>query len=152
MTFLMNLSLIVFFNSVKDLFTPAAKGKEYKIQAYFELKNYQWTEFVDCIFLSCHVPISEWIHTLYLPECQGTPCSKQAWYLKFKWLQRGSNPQPLKICIHWKYNFIRNAMKEDILKRIIVNGSRDSSWLFKRFNKLQVIVADNSNMKNIFSS
>ena len=28
-----------FFNSVKDLFTPAAKGKEYKIQAYFELKK-----------------------------------------------------------------------------------------------------------------
>ena len=33
-----------FFNSVKGLFTPAAKGKEYKIQAYFELKNYQRAE------------------------------------------------------------------------------------------------------------
>ena len=30
----------------------------------------------DCMFLSCHVPVSEWIHTL-LPECQGTPCSKE---------------------------------------------------------------------------
>ena len=49
----------------------------------------------DCMFLSCHVRVSEWIHTLYLPECQGTPCSKQARYLKFKWLQRDSNPQPL---------------------------------------------------------
>ena len=38
---------------------------------------------IDCMFLSCHVRISEWIHTLYLPECQGTPCSKQVWYLKF---------------------------------------------------------------------
>ena len=28
----------------------------------------------DCMFLSCH--ISEWIHTLELPECQGTLCSK----------------------------------------------------------------------------
>ena len=28
------------------------------------------------------------------PECQGTPCSKQARYLKIKWLQRDSNPQP----------------------------------------------------------
>ena len=28
-------------------------------------------------------------------ECQGTPFSKQAQYLKFKWLQRDSNPQPL---------------------------------------------------------
>ena len=34
--------------------------------------------------------------TLYsLPECQGTPCSKQASYLKFKRQQRDSDPQPL---------------------------------------------------------
>ena len=52
-------------------------------------------ENTDCMFLSCHVRVSEWIHTLYLPECQGTPCSKQARYLKFKWLQWDSNPQPL---------------------------------------------------------
>ena len=39
-----------------------------------------------CMFLSCHVRIWEWIHTLQLPECQGTPCSKQARNLKFKWL------------------------------------------------------------------
>ena len=44
------------------------------------------------MFLSCHVRIWNWIHTLYLPECQRTPCSKQARYLKFKWLQRGLEP------------------------------------------------------------
>ena len=49
----------------------------------------------DCMFLSCHVRVSEWIHTLYLPEFQGTPCTKQARILKFKWLQLDSNPQPL---------------------------------------------------------
>ena len=27
----------------------------------------------DCMFLSCHVRVTEWIHTLYLHECQGTP-------------------------------------------------------------------------------
>ena len=48
-----------------------------------------------CMFLLCHVRISEWIHTLYLSEYQGTPCSLQARYLKFKWLQRDSNLQPL---------------------------------------------------------
>ena len=42
--------------------------------------------------LSCYVRISEWIHILYLPECQGTPCLKQTRYLKFKWLQLDSNP------------------------------------------------------------
>ena len=44
-----------------------------------------WT-FMVGLFLSCHVHVSEWIYTLELPECQGTPCSKQAWNLKFKWL------------------------------------------------------------------
>ena len=47
----------------------------------------------DCMFLSCHVHISEWIRTLYLPECQGISCSKQARYLKFKWFQLQWNLQ-----------------------------------------------------------
>ena len=46
----------------------------------------------DCMFLSCHVRVSEWIQSLQLPECQGTPCSKQARNLKFKWLQLDPNP------------------------------------------------------------
>ena len=41
---------------------------------------------VVCMSLSCHVRVWEWIHTLQLPECQGTPCSKQARNLKVKWL------------------------------------------------------------------
>ena len=32
-----------------------------------------------------------------LPECQGTPCSKQTRYLKFKWQQWDSNPQPISL-------------------------------------------------------
>ena len=51
----------------------------------------------ECMFLSCHVRISKWIHTLYLSECQGTLCSKRARYLKFTWLQRDLNPQPLSV-------------------------------------------------------
>ena len=48
-----------------------------------------------CMFLSCRVRISEWIQILYLLEYQGTPYSKQARYLKYKWRQRDANPQPL---------------------------------------------------------
>ena len=44
----------------------------------------------DCMFLSCHVRVSEWIHTLWLPGCQGTPCSKQARNLKFNAFQSES--------------------------------------------------------------
>ena len=58
------------------------------------VSTYLYGDF-DYMFLSYHVCIYEWMHTLYLPECRGTPCSKQARYLKFKWLQRDSNPQPL---------------------------------------------------------
>ena len=49
----------------------------------------------DCMFLSCHVRVSEWIYILQLPECQGTLFSKQAQNLKVKWLQLGSNLEPL---------------------------------------------------------
>ena len=30
-----------------------------------------------CMFLSCYVRVSEWIHTLYLPDCQGISCPKR---------------------------------------------------------------------------
>ena len=35
----------------------------------------------NCMLLSYHVRVSEWIYTLYLPECHETPCLKQARYL-----------------------------------------------------------------------
>ena len=49
---------------------------------------------ITCAFL-------EWIYTLELLECHGTPCSKQERYLKFKWLQRDSNPKPLGKLAKW---------------------------------------------------
>ena len=48
-------------------------------------------------------------------------------------------------------NFIRGSMKEEILERVIINESTGSSWLFKRFNKLQVIVTTKTAFKNIMS-
>ena len=97
-----------FLNFVKDLFAPAAEGKECKIQAYFELKNYKWTEFVDI------ENTRVWLTNVFSGR--------------------------------FFNDFIREHFKEDILKRIIVNGSIGSSWLFERFNKLQVIVTDKSNI------
>ena len=55
------------------------------------------TENYNCMLISCQGRVSEWIYTLYLPECQGTPCSKQVPYLKFKWRQRDSNPKPFSL-------------------------------------------------------
>ena len=43
---------------------------------------------LDYVLLSCHISILKRIYTQQLPDCQGTPCSKQAQYLNFKWRQR----------------------------------------------------------------
>ena len=48
-------------------------------------------------------------------------------------------------------DFVRGSMKENILKRVIINGSTGRSWLFKRFNKLQVIVTPKTAFKNVMS-
>ena len=55
--------------------------------------------------LSSHNKIVCYYHVTYdfeiestllsFPECQGTPCSKQEPYLKFKWQQQDLNPEPL---------------------------------------------------------
>ena len=52
---------------------------------------------LDYIFFSRNVRISEWIHTLQLPQCQATPASKKMRNPKFNWLQLGSNQQQLKL-------------------------------------------------------
>ena len=49
---------------------------------------------LDCMLLSCHIGISEWIHTLYFPDCPEILCSKQPQNIKFKWLQQDSNLLP----------------------------------------------------------
>ena len=54
----------------------------------------------DCMFLSCHVRVSEWIHNLELGKCQGTSCSNQERNQKFMWIQLDWNSKSLS----WKTN------------------------------------------------
>ena len=86
--------------------------------------------------------------------------------MKFQWYFELKNYQQTKIIEIentrvWLTNvyvsklfnrFVRGQTKEDILKRVTINGSTGSSWLFKRFNKLQIIVADKTSFSNLFSS
>ena len=68
-------SLLSFISSLTDnlkTYNTASKRK------YSGLSKY------GCMLLSCHVLILQRIYTLQLPQCQETPCSKQARYLKFK--------------------------------------------------------------------
>ena len=58
-----------------------------KNHAWHNLKSLNTYFLTDCMLLSCHIRVSEWIQMLYLHECQGTPYSKR--------LQLGLNPQPV---------------------------------------------------------
>ena len=48
--------------------------------------------------------------------------------------------------------FVRGQIKEDILKTVIINCTTVSTWLFKWFNKLQIIVTDKTSFSNSFSN
>ena len=59
------------------------------------MSTYMYDAF-ECMLLSCHVCLS--VSTLNsVPECPGTPCSKQASYLRFKRQQQDWNPKPLSL-------------------------------------------------------
>ena len=49
----------------------------------------------------------------------------------------------LKNVYRFKYfnDFVQGEIKDEIFKRVIVNRQSDSSWFFKRFNRLNIIVA-----------
>ena len=110
----------------------------------------------DCMFLSCHVRVSEWIHSLYLHECQGTPCSKQTPYLKFKWLQQESNPQPLSsakwLSVHsgrkWLWvrvplQSLENVMVVEFIENTIKGG------MLKQINVLSLLCVNRENLKQV---
>ena len=101
-----------FSNSVRGL--SVSRGKELKMQGYFEFKNYQRIEPVE--LENARV----WLTNVFVGR--------------------------------YFNEFIRNEMKKDILKRFIINGSTGSSWLFKLFNKLSVIVTDNSAFNDILAT
>ena len=49
-------------------------------------------------------------------------------------------------------DFVRVEIRDEFTKKIIVNGQTGSSWYFKRFERLSVIVVLLTNSKKLFSS
>ena len=49
-------------------------------------------------------------------------------------------------------SYVRDEISKQILKRIILNGKAGSSWIFKKFNRLQIIFTSKKNNINLFSS
>ena len=57
------------------------------------------------------------------------------------------------VCTGRYFNrYIRGEMKSNFLKRVILNGAKGSSWQFKRFNRLSVIVTDIGKVNSLLSS
>ena len=48
----------------------------------------------------------------------------------------------LTTVFHFKHfnQFVRGEIKDEIVKGVIVNGQTGSSWYFKRFNRMIIIV------------
>ena len=49
-------------------------------------------------------------------------------------------------------DYVRGAIKHNIMKRIIKNGETGSSWVFKRFNRLQIIIMSTKEFKTVMST
>ena len=49
-------------------------------------------------------------------------------------------------------DFVRGEIRDEITKRIIVNGQSGSSWYFKRFERLSVIVVSQTESKKLILS
>ena len=49
-------------------------------------------------------------------------------------------------------DFVRGEIRDEITKRIIANGQTGSSWYFKRFQRLTVIVVSLADSVKLLSS
>ena len=99
-----SIKFFLFFYTNNNIYIIYSWGiKIYK--GYLGLQNKKLTKNVSLLIRSNTLTVC--YHVTYefrsesilysLPECQGTPCSKQVPYLKFKWQQWDSNPQPLSL-------------------------------------------------------
>ena len=98
------------------------------------------------MLLPCHVRIFEWIYTLQLPLCQGTPCPKQTQYL----IGRGGRaliltyldgPVTDAFPHHWLYIFnfghFQGEMGGQSWTKSANVGSVSFSWKLESFNFFQ---------------
>ena len=52
-------------------------------------------------------------------------------------------------CSKYFNDFVRGEIKDEITKRVVVNGESSSSWHFKRFDRLNIIVSVAESIKLI---
>ena len=95
------------------------------------------------------------VHQVYQPKSE---CKSQG-YAEIVNQQRGETILEdrriwLTNVYQFKYfnDFVRGEIKDEIIKRIIVNGQTGSSWLFKRFIRLNVVVVPLSDSTKLITS
>ena len=49
-------------------------------------------------------------------------------------------------------DFVRGEIRDEITRRVIVNGETGSSWHFKRFERLAIVVVPVSDVKKLILS
>ena len=98
------------------------------------------------MLLPCHVRIFEWIYTLQLLLCQGTPCPKQAQYLKGRGgraliLTYLDSPVTEVFPHHWLYLFnfghLQGEMGGQSWTKSANFGSAFSLWKLESFQFFQ---------------
>ena len=98
------------------------------------------------MLLPRHVRIFEWIYTLQLPLCQGTPCPKQAQYLEGRGgraliLTYLDSPVTDVFPHHWSYLFnfghLQGEMGGQSWTKSANFGSVSFSWKLESFNFFQ---------------
>ena len=45
--------------------------------------------------------------------------------------------------------YVRGALKNNIVKRVITNGESGSRWVFDRFKRLEIIATPSKNFKTV---
>ena len=98
------------------------------------------------MLLPYHVPIFEWVYTLHLPLCQGTPCPKQAQYLKGRGgpaliLTYSDRPVTKVFLHHWLYLFNFGHLQRKMGRQSWTKTANfefvSFSWKLESFNFFQ---------------
>ena len=122
---------------------------------YYSINFDQYKNFYDFYSSDLVDVFLDAVHQVYQPKSE----RKSQGYAEIVNQQRGETILEdrriwLTNVYQFKYfnDFVRGEIKDEIIKRIIVNGQTGSSWLFKRFIRLNVVVVPLSDSRKLVTS
>ena len=91
----------------------------------------------NCFILDDRYKIQEYAEKIHQQQSESIASENTRVWLTNFYTAKHFNP----------YN--RSAMKNDILKKIIINAETGTTWVFKRFQRLQIITTSTKNLKSV---